>query len=141
MQMLADPSQRQLVVAGAAAVLGATKRFWETYHMYRMTENPSFLLTAFLDKDSARLDIYDTIKRSRFLTKMAIGISAAAGLEEAIRYSSPVANSYIAEGFADVASGTVGYLVGNFGIRLVASGIVKTIEGVSYVANKVKGKK
>ena len=94
--LMAEPGYRQMVVGGAAAVLGAVTRLAEMKtHPYRL------------------------FSHNAFPPSVSIGVPTAAALEESIVHSSPVMDNHVVEVGTDIAVAAVGYKAGEYAARKV----------------------
>lgn len=109
LQMLAEPGQRQLLVAGAGAVLGVAKAVWD---MYKERKSDIVCARACGPGFESQDFYYGEPVKEGLVGKTAWALPAVIGIEEAIRNSSPAMGSYVIEASLDLSCTTVGYLLG-----------------------------
>lgn len=124
-QMLAEPGQRQLAVAGGAAALGIVKRVWEVWHE---AEWGGLATRARLQYDPVYRGYYIAekkrqAKKDRLFTGVAVGGPAAVGFLSAYENANPLGWSNTVEGAADLGSAVGGYHAGRFGLALFANAV------------------
>ena len=125
-QMLSEPGQRQLVVAGGGAVLGFAKDLWDRYQIARM-DQPEYKIRVCQGSQSVIDDARRTGTISRLLRGGSVLFPAAVGLEEAVRTETPVADSYVLESGFDFASSFVGFYFGKVAVPWLIEGVVGKI--------------
>ncbi|MBT7706362.1 hypothetical protein HN747_02845 [archaeon] len=134
-EMLAEPGQRQAVVAGSAAVLGVGKKVWDVAREMKFSGS-RYRLKYAIDKNKAASEFYKSAKIANYINCGSIAIPTFIGMEAAWKSSEPVANNYFIEGLSDLGSAAVGFGAGYIAIPVMIGMVCGMIKGASHVFRK-----